>query len=145
MNYFVCIFCGYHSKELLDFRVTTTSGLYSRKTFGCPSCKQTMRERTIKSKFNAREWARYIYLCIRCYKEKDKEYFHRISFDKLKRNLKILGVAGEFWEEWKQVKEDAKEKTSDELFRMLFEIVEHKEIKPKKTTMDAFINPKVKT
>ena len=143
MNFYVCIFCGYHHKNLLKFRTTTTKGIYSRKTFVCPDCKQTMRERTIKSKFNSTEWARYIYLSIRCYNERDKEYFHRISFDKLKRNLKILGVAGEFWEAWKQIKEDVKEKSKDDMFRMLFEIVEHKEIKPKNMRMDVFINKKV--
>lgn len=145
MNYYVCIFCGYHHKELLKFRTTTISGLYSRKTFVCPSCKQTMRERTIKSKFNAEEWARYIYLCIRCYKEKDKEYFNRISFDKLKRNLRLLGISSTFWKSWDEAKEDAKNKTSGELFNMLFKIVEYKEIKPKNVRMDAFINPKVES
>jgi hypothetical protein len=122
----------------MKFRTTKTTGLYSRKTFVCPECKEVMRERTIKAKFSYKEWARYLYLCIRIYKESD--YFGRISWEKLKGNLRRLGISSVFWEEWNDIKEECSGLSIKELWEMLFDLVIDKGIKPKATTIDTFIN-----
>jgi hypothetical protein len=140
MNYYVCIFCGYHSQNILDFRLTTTKGFISRKMFVCPICKQVMKGTTLKRKMDAGEWAKYLYICIRLYKRDN--YYDRISFPSLMKNVRALGIGSIFWEEWKNIKEEFKERTihEEEMFDMLYDIIKDKDIDFERIKLDNFIN-----
>lgn len=100
---YICIHCGYYSKNIMDFRYLKKDGMYSNKLFQCPNCESVFKESTLKMDATVEEWAKLLYLRIRCYKR--DEYFDKIVWEDLKKHLKELGIASRFWDAWKETKE----------------------------------------
>lgn len=86
----------------MSFRYIKKDGTYSKKIFKCPNCESIFKESTLKMNLTVEDWAKLLYLRIRCYQR--DEYFDKIKWDDLKRNLKELGSAQKFWDSWKDTK-----------------------------------------
>ena len=100
----ICIYCGHYEDNIIGFRYTIKDGTYSRKSVQCPECKMIMRKDTLLMDITVNEWARYLYYNIRLYKRDN--YFEKIKWDSLKKNLNDMGIAKDFWDELKLVKEE---------------------------------------
>jgi hypothetical protein len=93
---YACYLCAYRGK-LQEFRMKKSSGGYSRKRFICPDCNQVMRRRSLFMNITPFEWGALIYSMIREYRKRGEEFYHRISFPKLKKRLYNMGINSEFW------------------------------------------------
>lgn len=105
---YICPFCAYRGK-FITFSVKKENGEYSKKSFQCPDCKQTMRRNTLIRKVTPREWAIWIYSSIRIWNNPHEKFY-----DRLKKNpdgsfvfadrIKLMGISNAFWEGWKEAK-----------------------------------------
>jgi len=126
---FICIHCGFYSKNIMDFRYIKKDGMYSDKLFKCSSCGSIFKESTLKMNLTVEEWAKLLYLRIRCYQR--DEYFDKIKWEDLKRNLKELGSATKFWDSWKETKEYYQDVSTTLMLNDLIELESGIKIKTK--------------
>lgn len=123
---YVCVYCGYHSENIVDFRFKLKSGIYSTQTFQCPNCKRKILGKTLKSNLTVKQLAYFIYMRIRIFKRDN--YFEKIHWEELKKNLYHMGIANDFWNAWGEVKTKYKgkdihiiEKDYDELVKNIYQ------------------------
>ena len=50
-------------------------------------------------------WAKWMYAGIRTVNYRHDRFYERISWTKLFERLKVMGIANEFWESWREAKE----------------------------------------
>jgi len=95
---YVCPFCLYEG-YLHEFQIMNKNGV-SKKRAKCPDCGQKMRMTTLTQKMTPVELAQFIF---------DYTYIwgrDKLSWDKIKSRLKLLGIANTFWTAWKQIKNE---------------------------------------
>ena len=95
---YFCPFCLYEG-YLHEFQIMNKKGA-SKKRAKCPDCGQKMRMQTLTQKMTPVQLAQFIF---------NYQHFwgqHRLSWQKIKSRLKILGISNTFWEAWKQIKQE---------------------------------------
>ena len=94
-----CPFCLYHGVASDYTKINRKTGeIY--KTNECPECTQRFNDKTIVivSK-GAQKYSEWFWEQVYSYKGHG-----RMSWEKIKDRLKIMGIADIFWDEWKKAK-----------------------------------------
>lgn len=110
----ICPFCAYKDK-IQNFRVKLESGGYSRKTYQCVDCGQIMRKNTLTRKISAYQWGEWLYSSIRVWSGDKGSFYHRISWERLKDRVKELGIANDFWNGFKDAKNNYTSRDFDKI------------------------------
>jgi hypothetical protein len=94
----MCPFCLYQS-TLSHFGTKTSKGKES-KMFKCPDCGQGMRQDTLTKDMTTKQFAEWVW------EYRSFGFWQMINFAKFSERLKNLGIAREFWDEYKRLKEN---------------------------------------
>jgi len=94
-----CPFCLYRGVEANFANVNMKTGeMY--KTYTCPECMQNMKPKTLEVVARgAREYSEWFWSQVYSFKGHG-----RMSWDKVKDRVKVMGIAEVFWEVWKEMK-----------------------------------------
>lgn len=127
---YLCPYCGYVDR-LVEFRYLRVNGEVSKRLCKCIKCENVFKMRTLKIIKTIPDWCRWLYYNIRV-DDYGKEFFNKIHWDLLKHHLNYYGIANDFWNMWKQVKEEYNKEESNNFFNNLYKL------RSKRVTLNSF-------
>ena len=93
---YLCPFC-LHEGPISDYEFKTPKGKISAMA-QCPECHNKMRKRTLTEPMTPQQYASFVFFYAQ------SGFWKKVNFRQFNERLRALGIAHEFWQEYKKLK-----------------------------------------